>query len=123
MTSYHTKVWSGKTPLLANLNVFGCHAYIRVPSAKRLKLDARSTLCRFLGYSEHEKAYRFADVASGRVFVSRDAKSMEDVFGNGQQSHESTSRFAELDNADDTTDAEDNRCTDSDERHERRQRR
>ena len=28
------EVWNGKTLLLANLNVFGCHAYVRVPSAK-----------------------------------------------------------------------------------------
>ena len=41
------QVWSGKTPLLANVKVFGYHAFVHVPSAKRLKLDARATRCAF----------------------------------------------------------------------------
>ena len=28
------EVWNGKEPLLANLKIFGCHAYVHVPSAK-----------------------------------------------------------------------------------------
>ena len=78
------KVWNSKAPLLANLKILGCHAYVHVPSAKRFKLDARSIRCRFLGYSEHEKACHFEDAASGCAFVSRDAKFMEDVFDNGR---------------------------------------
>jgi len=77
---------------------------VHVPSAKRLKLDARSTRCRFLGYSEHEKAYRFEDVASGRVFVSRDAKFMEDVFDDGQRHGGATTKQADIDIIDDNTD-------------------
>uniref|UniRef100_H3H7U1 Integrase catalytic domain-containing protein n=1 Tax=Phytophthora ramorum TaxID=164328 RepID=H3H7U1_PHYRM len=61
------QVWTGKKPLLANLKVFGCHAYVHVPKAKRTKFDARSVRCRFLGYSEHEKAYRFEELESSRV--------------------------------------------------------
>ena len=34
----------------------------------------------FLGYEEHLKSYRFEDISSGRVTVSRDAQFMEDVF-------------------------------------------
>ena len=109
------EVWSGKSPLLANLNVFGCHAYVHVPSAKRLKLDARSTRCRCLGYSEHEKAYRFEDVASGRVFVSRDAKFMEDVFDDGQRHGGATTKQADIGIIDDNTDEEDSQHDDSDE--------
>uniref|UniRef100_H3H8Y7 Integrase catalytic domain-containing protein n=1 Tax=Phytophthora ramorum TaxID=164328 RepID=H3H8Y7_PHYRM len=74
------QVWTGKKPLLANLKVFGCHAYVHEAKAKRTKFDARSVRCRFLGYSEHEKAYRFEELESSRVLVSRDAQFMEDVF-------------------------------------------
>ncbi|KAG6615789.1 gag-pol polyprotein [Phytophthora cinnamomi] len=81
------QVWTGKKPLLANLKVFGCHAYVLVPKAKRTKFDARSVRCRFLGYSEHEKAYRFEEIESGRVLVSRDAQFMEDVFDGGRRKY------------------------------------
>ncbi|OWY95693.1 Copia type Polyprotein, partial [Phytophthora megakarya] len=64
------EVWTGKKPLLANLKVFGCHAYVHVPKEKRSKLDARSMRCRFLGYSDHEKAYRFEELDRGRVFIT-----------------------------------------------------
>ncbi|POM66197.1 Putative retroelement, partial [Phytophthora palmivora] len=78
------QVWTGKKPLLSNLKVFGCHAYVTVPKEKRT-FDARSVRCRFLGYSEHEKAYRFEEIKSGRVLVSRDAQFMEDVFDGGRR--------------------------------------
>uniref|UniRef100_H3H925 Integrase catalytic domain-containing protein n=1 Tax=Phytophthora ramorum TaxID=164328 RepID=H3H925_PHYRM len=81
------QVWTGKKPLLANLKVFGCHAYVHVPKAKRTKFDARSVRCRFLGYSEHEKAYRFEELESSRVLVSRDAQFMEDVFDGGRRDY------------------------------------
>ncbi|KAG6590646.1 Retrovirus-related Pol polyprotein from transposon TNT 1-94 [Phytophthora cinnamomi] len=80
------QVWTGKKPLLANLKVFGCHAYVLVPKAKRSKFDARSVRCRFLGYSG-TKAYRFEEIESGRVLVSRDAQFMEDVFDGGRRKY------------------------------------
>uniref|UniRef100_A0AAV1U2T2 Reverse transcriptase Ty1/copia-type domain-containing protein n=1 Tax=Peronospora matthiolae TaxID=2874970 RepID=A0AAV1U2T2_9STRA len=78
------EVWTKTKPLLKNLKVFGCHAYVHVPKEKRSKLDARSTLCRFLGYSDHEKAYRFEEISSSRILVSRDAQFMEDTFDSGK---------------------------------------
>ena len=60
--------------MLANLKVFGCHAYVYVSKEKRSKLDPRARLCQFLGNSEYEKAYRFEELSSGRVVVSRDEK-------------------------------------------------
>uniref|UniRef100_H3HA27 Integrase catalytic domain-containing protein n=1 Tax=Phytophthora ramorum TaxID=164328 RepID=H3HA27_PHYRM len=81
------QAWTGKKPPLANLKVFGCHAYVHVPKAKRTKFDARSVRCRFLGYSEHEKAYRFEELESSRVLVSRDAQFMEDVFDSGRRDY------------------------------------
>lgn len=107
-------VWNGKIPQLTNLKVFGCHAYVHVPSAKRLKLDARSTLCRFLGYSEHEKAYRFEDISSGRIVVSRDAEFMEDVFDGDRQKITLLPKYADINSPDEMTDGEDENTADED---------
>ena len=73
------------------MKVFECHAYVHVPIKKGSKLDARSTLCRFLGYSDHEKAYRFEELSSSQILVSRDAQFMEDTFDSGKrvQAHDS----------------------------------
>ncbi|KAG2758626.1 hypothetical protein Pcac1_g29253 [Phytophthora cactorum] len=81
------QVWTGKKPLLANLKVFGCHAYVHVPKEKRSKFDSKSVRCRFVGYSEHEKAYRFEELESGRVLINRDAQFMEDVFDGGRREY------------------------------------
>lgn len=81
------QAWTGKKPLLANLKVFGCHAYVTVPKDKRAKFDARSVRCRLIGYMDHEKAYRFEELESGRVLISRDAQFMEDVFDIGKRNY------------------------------------
>ena len=65
--------WMKKKPILANVKVFGCHAYVHDPMEKRSKLDAQGSLCRFLGYSEHKKTYRFEQLSTSRIIVSRDA--------------------------------------------------
>ena len=80
------QVWNSKIPLFANLKVFGCHAYVQVPKQKCSKFGARSVRCRFLGYSEHEKAYRFEDIENHRVMTSRDSRFTEDVFDHGKRS-------------------------------------
>ncbi|POM66843.1 Integrase catalytic core protein [Phytophthora palmivora] len=79
------QVWTGKKPLLSNLKVFGCHAYVTVPKEKRTKFDARPARCRFLENSEHEKVYLFEESKTGRVLVSRGARFMEDVFDGGRR--------------------------------------
>ena len=73
--------------MLANLKVFGCHAYVHVPKEKRSKFDARSIHCRFMGYADHEKAYRFEEIKSGRVMVIGDAQFMENVFDIGRSEY------------------------------------
>uniref|UniRef100_A0AAV1UXI3 Integrase catalytic domain-containing protein n=1 Tax=Peronospora matthiolae TaxID=2874970 RepID=A0AAV1UXI3_9STRA len=78
-------IWTGKKPLFSNPKVSGCHAYVTVPKQNRTKFDAQSVYCRFIGCSEHEKAYRFEEIKSRRVLVSRDAKFMEDVFDSGRR--------------------------------------
>ena len=87
------EMWTMKKPLLKNLKVSGCHAYVHVPREKRSKLDQRAMLCRSLGYSAHEKAYRFEELSSGRVAVSRDAHFMEDTF-DGDKRYFMTARWS-----------------------------
>ena len=50
------QAWPMKKPILANLKVFGYHAYVHVPQAKRSKFDFKSSLCRLLVYAEHQKS-------------------------------------------------------------------
>ena len=74
------------------MKVFECHAYVRVPIKKGSKLDARSTLCRFLRFLNHEKAYRFEELSSSWILVSRDAQFMEDTFESGKRVQASDSK-------------------------------
>uniref|UniRef100_A0AAV1UQ06 Integrase catalytic domain-containing protein n=1 Tax=Peronospora matthiolae TaxID=2874970 RepID=A0AAV1UQ06_9STRA len=75
---------------------------------ERSKLDARSTLCRFLGYSDHEKAYRFEEISSSRILVSRDAQFMEDMFDGGKYMQQSGIDPIEYHNTDEDFNDRDN---------------
>ena len=90
------QVWTMKKPILANLKVFGCHAYVQVPQDKRTKFDSKSSLCRFLGYAEHQKSYRFEEVSTGAIKVSRDATFMEDKFVEGPRNYNDESSAVEF---------------------------
>ena len=46
--------------------------YAHVPAEKRTKLDEKSHKCVFLGYSDVTKGYRFLDVKTNKLVVSRD---------------------------------------------------
>jgi hypothetical protein len=69
MTSY--EAWHGRKPAVSHLWVFGCLAF-----TKELghigKLDDRSTLGVFIGYTEGSKAYRILDPGTLRVHTARD---------------------------------------------------
>ena len=39
----------------------------------------------FLGYSDHEKSYRFNELSSSRILVSRDAQFIKDSFDSGKR--------------------------------------
>ena len=78
------------------MKVFGCHAFVHIPKEKRSKLDAKAVLCRFLGYSEHQKTYRFEELSTGRVVMSRDAQFKEDTFDGGRVDYESKNNFVEV---------------------------
>ena len=49
------EVWTGKTPDISHLRVFGCSAYAH---QKEGKLDPRAVKCVFLGFPEGTKGYR-----------------------------------------------------------------
>lgn len=52
------EVWFDKPIDFSKLKVFGCRAMAHVPKDKRKKLDKKSVMCIFLGYSDKVKGYR-----------------------------------------------------------------
>lgn len=71
------EVWSGRTPSVQHLRVFGCTAYAHVayahvPNELRKKLDEKSEKCIFLGYSNETKGYRLYNPVTKKVVISRD---------------------------------------------------
>jgi transposase InsO family protein len=48
-----------RKPTVSHLRIFGSQAYVHIPDVLRTKLDPKSELCVFVGYSETQKAYRF----------------------------------------------------------------
>jgi transposase InsO family protein len=51
------EAWTGQKPSVQHLRVFGCIAYSHIPDEKRMKLDAKSRKCLFIGYSTESKGY------------------------------------------------------------------
>ena len=47
--------------MVTHFKVFGCVAYVLIPSQKREKLDNNSVKCIFVGYSVETKGYWFYD--------------------------------------------------------------
>lgn len=74
-------LWTGSKPDLGHLHVFGCIAYSLIPKEKRQKLDARSKMYIFVGYSETTKGYRLLDPLNPqKVILSRNVKFLENKF-------------------------------------------
>lgn len=66
------EVWSKCKPDLRYVRVFGCVAFMKLPSAHTTKLSDRSKIVVHLGKEPGTKAYRLYDPNSGQVHVSRD---------------------------------------------------
>ena len=73
----------GEKPDVSNLRVFGCKAFVHVPKEKRSKLEGKSVNCIFVGYPSTSKGFKFYDVENDKMFVSRDAKFLENDFLHG----------------------------------------
>ena len=67
----------GKKPDLSRHKVFGSRAYVHVPKVHRKHLDHHARLCRFVGYEEGVKGWRFVDEKSHKVIVSHSATFVE----------------------------------------------
>jgi len=63
------EMWTGKSPSLSFLKIWGCEAFI-----KRLqsdKLTPKSDKCIFMGYPKETLGYYFYNRSEGKVFVAR----------------------------------------------------
>ncbi|GKV31343.1 hypothetical protein SLEP1_g40039 [Rubroshorea leprosula] len=66
------EAWHGWKPKVAHFKIFGCLAYVHVPSQKRTKFEENSVKCIFLGYSDETKGYRFYNPITKKLLISRD---------------------------------------------------
>jgi hypothetical protein len=60
--------------------VFGCACWPNLRPYNNIKLQFRSTQCVFLGYSTRHKGFKCLEVASGRVYISRDVVFDENIY-------------------------------------------
>ena len=52
-----TELWSGRKPSIKYLHIWECPAYVL--KTKSNKLEAKTEVCMFLGYSKETKGYLF----------------------------------------------------------------
>ncbi|KAG8502831.1 hypothetical protein CXB51_000478 [Gossypium anomalum] len=83
------EAWYGFKPSVSHLKVFGCMCYALIPAERRTKLERRSALGIFVGYSSTKKGYRVYDPSTKKILVSRDIKFDEDKFWNWDDSETS----------------------------------
>jgi hypothetical protein len=66
------EVWTGNEVDYSGLRVFGCPAYVHIPSEEQSKIDSKSKQCVFLGYGKGVKGYKFWDLTANKAVISRD---------------------------------------------------
>jgi hypothetical protein len=71
---------SNQKPDYSSMRTFGCACWPHLRPYNSHKLQFRSKQCIFLGYSVLHKGFKCLDVASGRIYVSRDVIFDETVY-------------------------------------------
>ena len=74
------ELWSGSKPNMKYLHIWGCLAHVL--KGKSDKLEAKTEVCMFLGYSKETKGYLFYNHKNNKMFVSTHAKFLEDDYVN-----------------------------------------
>jgi hypothetical protein len=75
-TSY--EMWTGKTPSLSFLKIWGCEVYLKKLQSD--KLTPKSDKCIFMGYLKETLGYYFYNRSEGKVFVTRNDVFLEKEF-------------------------------------------
>ena len=72
------EMWSGKSPNLSFLKIWGCEVYIKWLMSD--KLTPKSDKCFFVGYPKETLGYYFYNQSEGKVFVARNGVFLEKEF-------------------------------------------
>jgi len=77
----------GLKPSYFHIRIFGCICYAKNNSGDNKQFDPKSIKCRFLGYSESQKAYRLIEMGNKKIVISRDVIFNEEAFSADNDSH------------------------------------
>ena len=99
------EVWSGKEVKFSHLKVFGCVFYVHFDSDAHRKLNAKSKICFFIGYSDEKFGYRFWDEQNRKIIKSRNVifnehvmyKDMSTIVPDVTEINQNKSEFVNLD--------------------------
>ena len=69
------ELWSGRKPSMRYLHIWGCPTHVL--KGKPDKLEPKSEVCLFVGYSKETGSYLFYSCNDNKVFVSTNAKFLE----------------------------------------------
>jgi hypothetical protein len=72
------EMWTGKTPCLSFLKIWGCEIYVKRLQSN--KLIPKSDKCMFVGYPKETLGYYFYHRSEGKVCVARNGVFLEKEF-------------------------------------------